>query len=388
MFNMWKRTYVQTFNQRNFYDTNTLLADANWANVIMPDTLFRDGGALIHQTWSLDDLVNTAYSGQYSNLLVELLTESDKKWAIVVQHNDYYKLLAYYLKELQFAFKLPDEDLHMLAFSYMYNNFYYSNDQLFTDGFVGQTFQTIMRNVFTVYQPVGVLRGIAPVDLPTEVGYFLIKRGLVSEDLMKDKFVNAAKMVVSRLWQVHKNDFSEWLILDTQHFLNALKSPSTPEVVTDEFSFVDMFNLIASDDYLNSMFFTSFPFFSSPATWDSDPNFKITASRLVNAWEGLADYLVERGIDAEWAELRHSQYAEIILRYDYVKGTCKAVKYLLGLEGAVEELDQPVIDLLGYDLLSECFDTKYNKTLLLLTLRGMSNTYKQFIQSAFETTNE
>lgn len=383
MFNMWKRTYVHTFNQRNIYDANVLLADQSLWTTLFPETMFRDGGQIVQQEPSIDALVNDVYSGQYSNLLVELASDSEKKWSIVVQHDDYYKLLAHYLVELQFTYKFSDEDLQLLAFTYMYNNFYYSGDQQFVNGFVSQTFQRTMKNVFLTYKPVGALAAMKPADLPTEIGYFLAKRDLVTEDLLKPKFVNAAKMVIARLRQVHLNDFSEWLILDTRYFLNALKDPNTPEIVADEFSFTDMFSLVASDDYLNSMFFTSFPFFSSSASWDTDPNFKVTAARLINSWESLADYLVERGLDDDWAQLRHSDYAELVIRHEYVKKTCKAVRYILELPGAVESLDEPIIDMLGYDLLSECFDTKYNKTLLLVSLRGMSPTYQGFVKAAF-----
>ena len=383
MFNMWKRTYVHTLGQRSIYDAQVIVAESGMWNTLIPDTMFKEGGKLVYQEPSIDALVNEKFSGQYSNLMVELAADSEQKWSIVVQHDDYYKLLAHYLVELQFTYKISDDDLRLLAFTYMYNNFYYSGDQQFVSGFVGQTFQRTMNNVFLTYKPVGALAAMKPADLPTEIGYFLVKRGIVKEDLLEPKFVNAAKMVVSRLRQVHLNDFSEWLILDTRYFLNALKDPNTPEITADEFSFTDMFNLIASDDYLNSMFFTSFPFYSSNSSWDADPNFKVTAARLVNAWESLADYLVERGLDDDWAQLRHSDYAELVIRHEYVKKTCKAVRYILKLPNAVEALDEPIIDMLGYDLLSECFDTKYNKTLLLVSLRGMSPAYEGFVKAAF-----
>ena len=388
MFNMWDRTYVHQFNQRQIFDSKTILADSQWSKVMFDPSSFRDGGKLVHQEWDLDDVVHKFYDDQYSSLLIELLSMSPDKCSIVVNTNDYYKLLAYYLKEVQYTFKLSTDDLNTVAFSFMYNNFYYSGDQTFVDGFVSGVFQETMKRIFNEYTPVGVLDLVDPSRLPTELTYFLAERSLITEAAIQSKLVNAAKLVISRLWQVHKNDFSEWLVLDTKYFLNLLKSPSTPEVVVDDFSFTDMFSMISADEYLNSMFFSAFPFFSSTATWDSDPNFKVTANRLVSAWEGLADYLVQRGIDETWSTLRHSQYAEIILRYEYVKGTCTAVRYILGLEGAPETLDTPVLDLLGYDVLSECFDSKYNKTLLLITFRGTSDTFKGFITAAFGETVE
>lgn len=383
MFNLWKRTYVQTFSQRNIFDTKAIVADSAWSTVILPPTAFTGTGSLVHQENSLKTLVAKQYDGQIGQLFTELLTDSDGKWAIVVGYDDYHQLLAYYLKELQHTYKFSDADLHLLAYSYIYNNFYYSGDQNFVDGFVGQVEQELMKKVFAEYTPSGVLDLISPVDLPTEIGYFLIKRGLIQEDVLEANFVNVAKLVVSRLWSVHFNDFSEWLILDTPHFLNMLKSPESAEVNTSEFSFPDMLNFMKTDPYLNAMFFSSINFFGPEADWDTDPNFRITASRVVAAWKGLADYLVQRGIDTDWAQLRHSQYAEIILRYEYVNSTCQALQYILKLDGAPDAIDQPLIDMLGYDVLSECMNSKYNKTLLLLTLRGMSSTFQGFINDAF-----
>lgn len=383
MFNLWKRTYVQLFSQRNIFDTKAIVADSAWSTIILPDTAFTANGSLVHQEKSLGTLVEKSYFGQVGQLFTELLTDSDAKWSIVLGYDDYHQLLAYYLKELQHTYKFSDADLHLLAYSYIYNNFYYSADQNFVDGFVGQVQQDTMKKVFAEYTPSGALDMIAPVDLPTEIGYFLVKRGLVQEDALQANFVNIAKLVVSRLWSVHFNDFSEWLILDTPHFLNMLKSPESAEVNTADFSFPDMLNFMKTDPYLSAMFFSSTSFFGPEADWDTDPNFKITASRVVAAWKGLADYLVQRGIDADWAQLRHSQYAEIILRYEYVVGTCNALQYILQLEGAPESVDQPLIDMLGYDVLSECMNSKYNKTLLLLTLRGMSSTFQGFITDAF-----
>lgn len=383
MFNIWKRTYVQLFSQRNIFDTKTIVADSAWSTVILPETAFTPGGYLVHQENSLKTLVAKQYDGQISQLFIELQSMSDSKVSLVVGYDDYHQLLAYYLKELQYTYKFSDADLHMIAYSYIYNNFYYSADQNFVDGFVGQKQQDIMKKVFAEYTPTGVLDLIAPVDLPTEIGYFLLKRELVEEHALDANFTNVAKLVVSRLWSVHFNDFSEWLILDTPHFLNMLKSPESAEVNTAEFSFPDMLNFMKTDPYLNAMFFSSINFFGPEADWDTDPNFKITASRVVASWKGLADYLVQRGIDAEWAELRHSQYAEIILRYEYVNNTCQALQYILDLDGAPETIDKPLIDMLGYDVLSECMNSKYNKTLLLLTLRGMSSTFQGFISDAF-----
>lgn len=382
MFNTWDRTYVQTFNQRTIFDSKTILASKQWSKVMFAEGAFKDDGELMHQEWDIDDVVTKHYDGSYSKFMASVLAEN-VKWAIVVEPLDYYKLLAYYLKEVQATFKLTDKDLHTLAFSYAYNNFYYSGDQTFVDGFVTEEFLNMMRTVFDTYEPVGVLNEVSPSRLPTELAYFLAERKLIAEVAIRPKLVNAAKMVISRLWQVHKNDFSEWLVLDTQYFLNLLKKPTTPEVVTSDFSFAEMFAMISNDEYLNSMFFSSFPFFSSTSTWETDPNFKVTASRLISAWEGLADYLMQRGIDESWSELRHSQYAEIILRYEYVKGTCAAVRYILELDNAPDEIDKPILDMLGYDILSECFDNKYNKTLLLLTFRGMSQTFEGFIERAF-----
>lgn len=382
MFNLWKRTYVQLFSQRNIFDTKAIVADNTWSSVILPQTLFTSGG-LIHQENSLKALVDRQYDGQIGQLFTELLSDASGKWSVVVDHDDYYVLLAYYLKELQHTYKFSDADLHLIAYSYMYNNFYYSADQSFVDGFVGQVQQDAMKKVFKEYTPTGVLDLVDPVDLPTEIGYFLVVRGLVKESALAANFTNIAKLVVSRLWSVHFNDFSEWLILDTPHFLNMLKSPESAEVNTAEFSFPDMLNFMKTDPYLNAMFFSSISFFGPEADWDTDPNFKITASRVVAAWKGLADYLVQRGIDADWAQLRHSQYAEIILRYEYVNSTCLALQYILGLEGAPETIDKPLIEMLGYDVLSECMNSKYNKTLLLLTLRGLSSTFQGFITDAF-----
>lgn len=383
MFNLWDRTYVQTFNQRNIFDSKTILADSNWARVVFGPESFR-GGELIAQEWDLTDVLDKHYGGQLGSMFVELMSDRASKWSIVVNPRDYYKLLAHYLKELQYTYKFSDEDLHTLAFSFMYNNFYYSGDTEFVDGFVAKTYQDIMKRVFEEYTPVGILDLLDPSSLPTEITYFLLERDIIAEEVVIPKLKNAAKMVISRLWSVHNNDFSEWLILDTQHFLNLMKSPETAEVTTADFAFTDMFNMINVDPYLNSMFFSKFPFTTSVGDWDSDPNFKVTASRLIGAWEGLADYLVQRGIDQQWAEVRHSQYAEIILRYEYVKSTCAAVKYILQLDGAPETLDKPVLDMLGYDILSECFDTKYNKTLMLITFRGMSTTFKGFAEDAFK----
>jgi len=379
---MWNRTYVQTFNQRSVFDSKTILADSAWSKVVFGPDSFK-GGELVAQELSLDEVVNIHYNGQISDLFIELLSDKDSKWAIVVGYVDYYKLLAYYLKELQHTFSLSDENLHLLAFTFMYNNFYYSGDQGFVDGFVSKKFQAIMTQVFTEYTAVGVLDMLDHSSFPTEVAYFLLEKGIIPDEAVHEKLVTIAKMVVARLWQVHLNDYSEWLILDTQYFLNMLKSPATADVSATEFTFTDMFNMIHSDEYLNSMFFTEFPFFSSMDTWDSDPNFKVTASRLVGTWERLADYLVQRGIDEEWAKLRHVQYAEIILNYESIKSTCAALKYILQLDGAPETLDTPVLDMLGYDTLSECFNTKYNKTLLLVAMKGMSPAFEGFIVDAF-----
>ncbi|MNL13086.1 hypothetical protein D3C87_1339770 [compost metagenome] len=383
MFNLWKRTYVQLFSQRNIFDTKSIVADSQWSKIILPETIFTANGSLVHQENSLKTLIDKQYDGQIGQMFTELLTDSDEKWSIVVGYDDYHQLLAYYLKELQHTYKFTDADLHLLAYSYIYNNFYYSKDQNFVDGFVGQTQQDAMKKVFAEYTPTGVLDLIAPGDLPTEIGYFLVSRKLVSEDALQENFVNVAKLVVSRLWSVHFNDFSEWLILDTPHFLNMLKAPESAEVNTAEFSFPDMLNFMKTDPYLNAMFFSSINFFGPEADWDTDPNFKVTASRVVAAWKGLADYLVQRGIDADWAQLRHSQYAEIILRYEYVNNTCQALQYILQLDGAPETVDKPLVEMLGYDVLSECMNSKYNKTLLLLTLRGMSSTFQGFITDAF-----
>lgn len=383
MFNLWKRTYVQLFSQRNIFDTKAIVADSAWSSVILPDTAFTGGGSLVHQEHSLDALVSKQYNNQIGELFTELLTDSECKWSIVVGYEDYHKLLAYYLKELQYTYKFSDADLHMLAYSYIYNNFYYSHDQNYVDGFVGQTQQNIIKQIFKEHTPTGVLDLIAPVDLPTEIGYFLVVRGLVKEEELAANFTTVAKLVVSRLWSVHFNDFSEWLILDTPHFLNMLKSPETAEVNTAEFSFPDMLNFMKTDPYLNAMFFSAINFFGPEADWDSDPNFKHTASRVVASWKGLANYLVQRGIDADWAKLRHDHYAEIILRYEYVNDTCEAVQYILQLDGAPETINKPLVEMLGYDVLSECMNSKYNKTLLLLTLRGMSSTFQGFITDAF-----
>ena len=225
MFNLWKRTYVQLFTQRNIFDTKAIVADSAWSTVILPETAFTGSGGLVHQENSLKTLVAKQYNGQIGELFTELLTDSEGKWSIVVGYDDYHKLLAYYLKELQHTYKFSDADLHMLAYSYIYNNFYYSHDQNYVDGFVGQTQQDIIKQIFNEYTSTGVLDLIAPVDLPTEIGYFLAVRGLVKEEDLAANFTTVAKLVVSRLWSVHFNDFSEWLILDTPHFLNMLKAP-------------------------------------------------------------------------------------------------------------------------------------------------------------------
>lgn len=382
MFNLWNRTYVQLFSQRNVFDTKCVLAADEWAAVVFTPTMF-NSGELVHQEKSLDAVIEKYYDNQVSNFLGELATDRASKWSIVVGYDDYYKLLGYFLKEVQHTFKISDADLHMIAYSYLYNNFYYGNDQSFVDGFVGQYHLEIVKQVFLTYTPTGVLDPIPAVELPTEIGYFLANRNLIEESQLADNFTNVAKLVVNRLWQVHYNDFSEWLILDTPHFLNMLKCDDTPAVLTNDFSFHDMFNFVKADPQLNAMFFSTVSYTSASTDWDNDPNYKVTASCVVGAWQHLADYLVARGIDADWAELRHSQYAEIILRYEYVSNTCKAVQYILQLDGAPESLDQPIIDMLGYDILSECMNSKYNKTLLLLTLRGMSSTFEGFITTAF-----
>lgn len=383
MFNLWKRTYVHQMSQRNIFDTKAVIADKEWAGVIFPPTMFA-GGELVRQEQSINAVITKYYDGQVADFFSALIGDSDSKWSIVVGHDDYYKLLAYFLKELQHTYGFTDAELHMIAYSYLYNNFYYSGDQSFVDGFIGQTHLDIVKEVFATYEPTGILAPLEPVDLPTEIGYFLANRGYVEEAKLADNFSTVAKLVVNRLWQVHFNDFSEWLILDTPHFLNMLKSDATPTVLTDEFSFHDMLNFMKADPYLNAMFFSTVTYTGGTTDWDTNPDYKITASRVVAAWQKLADYLVARGIDADWAELRHSQYAEIILRYEYVSNTCKAIQFILGLDGAPETLDQPIIEMLGYDVLSECMNSKYNKTLLLLTLRGMSKTFEGFITTAFE----
>lgn len=383
MFNLWKRSYVHTFNQRNAFDSKTIMADAAYANTMFIQENFYDGGSLVHQGSGIDEIINKHYGGKVANLFVKLRGQSDTKWAVVVNHEDYYYLLACYLKELQHSFKFGDDDLHLLAFSFAYDNFYYANDARFVDGFVNGAYLGLMKAVFETYQPSGVLDLVKVVDLPTEIGYFLVKRDIVPEADIHANFVNAAKMIVTRLWQVHFNDFSEWLVLDTKHFLNMMKSSTSPEVTSDTITFDEMQAYIQADPYLKSMFFQAFPFFTSNANWTDDPNFKVTASRIVTAWQKLADYLVARGLDADWAKLRHSQYTEIILRYDYVKTNCDVVKYLLELDDAPEALDRPIIDMMGYDILSECMDNKYNKTLLLLTLRGMSPSFQGFVDKAF-----
>lgn len=383
MFNLWKRTYVHQMSQRNIFETKAVIADKEWAGVIFPSTMFA-GGELVHQEQTIDAVITKYYDGQVANFFNALIGDSEAKWSIVVSHDDYYKLLAYFLKELQHTYQFTDAELHMIAYSYLYNNFYYSGDQSFVDGFIGQAHLDIIKEVFATYEPTGILAPLDPVDLPTEIGYFLANRDYVEEAKLAANFDTVAKLVVNRLWQVHFNDFSEWLILDTPHFLNMLKSDATPTVLTDEFSFHDMLNFMKADPYLNAMFFSTVTYTGGSTDWDTNPDYKITASRVVAAWQKLADYLVARGIDADWAELRHSQYAEIILRYEYVSNTCKAIQFILGLDGAPETLDQPIIEMLGYDVLSECMNSKYNKTLLLLTLRGMSKTFENFITTAFE----
>lgn len=383
MYNLWKRSYVQTFEQRPVFESKTILADSTFEGVVVGEDLFVNGGKLAYRGVGIDEVLNTHFAGSMSNLFATMLADSDSKWAVAVDHDDYYYVLAHYLKELQHTYKLTDPQLYTLAHSFLYDNFYYSNDAKFVDGFVSGAFASLMSAVFNSYTPTGVLDLIKPVDLPTEIGYFLIKQGIITEQDVHANFVNAAKMIVARLWQVHLNDFSEWLVLDTKHFLNMMKAEDTPAVVADDISFADMLAFMKADKYLNAMFFQSFPFFSSSAGWENDANFKVTASRIVNAWQKLADYLIARGLDAEWAQLRHSQYTEIILRYDYVKTNCDAVKYLLKLDDAPETLPAPLIDMLGYDVLSECMDSKYNKTLLLLTLRGSSPTFQSFVDTSF-----
>lgn len=383
MFNMWNRTYVQSFNQRQIFDSKAILADSQWASVVFIDSMFNDGGSLVHQEWNIDDVVEKHYDKSYGNFLKCIMADRADKWAIVVTPLGYYKLLAHYLKEIQYTFKLSNEDMYAAAFSYMYNNFYYSGDQQFVEGFVDNSFRDVIRLVFDTYTPIGVFDDIDPDILPTELTYFLVSRKLIPESAVEPKLVNAAKLVLSRLWQVHRKDFSDWLVLDTPLFLNILKKPETPTVVESDFSLTDMFNFVKSDEYLNSMLFTSFPFFSSPESWDSDPNFKTTASRMVGAWEGIADYLIERGSDSSWLDLRHKHYTEVALRRDYIKSTCEALRYILKLDGAPDTLDKPILDMIGYDLLTECFNVKYNKTLLLLTFKTPAATFAGFIDDAF-----
>lgn len=93
MFNLWKRTYVQLFSQRNIFDTKAIVADSAWSSVILPDTAFTGGGSLVHQEHSLDALVSKQYNNQIGELFTELLTDSECKWSIVVGYEDYHKLL-------------------------------------------------------------------------------------------------------------------------------------------------------------------------------------------------------------------------------------------------------------------------------------------------------
>jgi hypothetical protein len=383
MFNLWNRSYVHTFNQRSIFESKTILADAEYDGVVFLPSEFTNGGQMVYRDTDLNSLLDTYFNGNVGNLFSTLLSDRNSKWSIVLKHRDYYYLLGCYLKELQYSYKLSDDTVKTLAFTYLYDNFYYTNDALFADGFVAGSYSDVLKAAFSEHQATGVLDLITPTELPTEIGYFLMSEGILTESDLHDNFVHAAKMVVARLWDIHRNDFSEWMVLDTKHFLNMMKADDTAEVLSDDFSLSEMLSFVQSDRYLKNMFFQPFDFSTSNATWINSPNFKATASRLVLAWERLADYLVERGLDSEWASLRHADHSETLIRQEYVKKTCAAVKYLLELDGAPEMLEAPVSEMLGYDILSECMDKKYNKTLMLFALRGCSPAFASFIKQAF-----
>lgn len=380
---MWNRSYVHLFDQRNVFSSKTVLADPEYADVIFLDQDFAPGGEMVAKASTLQAALDDKFEGKISNLFATMLSSKNDKWALALTHHDYYRVLACYLKEIQHTYKLTDSDLHTLAFTYMYDNFYYSNDTLFRSGFSNNAYRDVMVASFADYSPTGVLDLLSPNELPSEIGYFLVGLGLIDEMDIWDSYVNAAKLVIRRLWDIHQNDSSEWLILDTKIFLNMMKADETPAVESDDFTLEEMMAYINGDRYLSAMFNQPFDFHGSASNWSDVPNFNDTASRLVASWERLAQYLVDRGLDAEWAKIRHSQYEETKLRYDYVMNTCTAVRYLLKLDNAPEKLDRPIRELLGYDIVSECMGRKYNTTLLLFALRGASPTFKKFITTAF-----
>lgn len=418
MFNLWKRVYVHTFNQYNIQGANVIMADPQYATVIFPSDTFN----IVCQEQSLQTVLDRHYDGKVENLLGTLLNDGDKKWSIVVNTADYYYLLACYLKELQHRFKLSDGDVHKLAFSYAYDNFYYGSDPSFVDGFVNKTFQHILNSVFKTYKPTGIL-DILPVDaLPTEMGYFLLTRDLATEKQLLSKFRNVARLVVARLQEAHYNDFSEWCVLNTRQFLNLLRTNDSPEVLSTDFTFDEMMSYIRSDRYLNSMVFDPV-YLSNPGTdWNSEKVI-VTASRIIDTWEKLFLFQhvselrrAQAGDDRaarrarryednvndstslaenlQWlkeiseanADGSMKQHTDLAIRYERVKGICDAIKYLLKLKDAPEHLDKPLIKLLGYDILSEAMNDKYNKTLLLVALNPVSRSFQNFIDDAFKGT--
>ena len=383
MFNLWKRTYCQVFDGHVQFNSKMVMIDEEYAGVMFIDQQFYDGGELQHHYDSLGHMLSELYDGSMSAFLEALKANDNDRTAIVCSHATYYAILACYLKELQFSYKLTDGEVAELAFSFIYDNFYYSNDVRFRDGFTTGSFADVLNAMLADYEPIGILDDIAPVDLPTEIGYFLVMRGKLDESQIHDKFINAAKMIVKRLSDVHRNDFSEWMLLDTRHFLNMMKCESSPEVLTDTISQDDQMQFIQADPYLRAMFYTPFPFETTTRGWEDSAQFKVAASQIIGAWRKLANYLVERGLDAEWAKFRHSHYTEIILRHDYVTQHCDIVSHLLQLDNAPTQIEGRIIDNLSYDILSECMDARYNKTLMLFTLRGKSPTIQGFINNTF-----
>lgn len=384
MFNLWNRSYVHTFAERYVFESTTILADPEYAHVVFMDNNFGNGGKLLHQSSNIQTILDDRYSGVVGNLFAAMLTNADDKWSIAVKHEDYHYLLACYMKELQFALGFSDEDLHLLTFSYLYDNFYYTLDAKFVEGFVSGEFQEMVKRHWSSYVPTGVLKVVDPESLPTEIAYFLVKRGIIKEEQISGKFAAVAKLVIAKLGDVHHNDFSEWLVLDTKHFLNMFRSDDTPAVETDNFSLQEMLAYIKGDRYLNTMFFRPYILEEDATNWETNPSFKAHASRLITMWERLADYVVQRGADATWIKARAADYAETAAEYSEIKNACQAVRYILKLDNAPETVDEPLVDMLGYETIVDSLNTKYNKSILLMAMHGSSETFAGFARTAFE----
>lgn len=418
MFNMWQRIYVHTFDQRAGFDSKMILADAQYKGIVIAPDNYYDGGEMVHRADNIAQLLTEHYDGEMTNLFARLLNE-DGKWAIVVQPADYYFILGCYLKELQHSFGISDDDIQLMAMSFPYDNFYYSSDATFVDGFMEGTFQRLLKSAMDGHTPTGVLSLIPVTSLPTELGYFLLSRGLVEERQLHDKFVNAARLVVERRQQTHDNDMSEWCVQNTRQFLNLLRAPDSPEVLAADFGFSDFAEMIKRDSGLSSHLVNYIALCNPGTNWSSVAA-KTTAAHVMEVWERMSLYQqvaelwhaqvgddraarqsrrfvdceldsanIQRNLDWLHSAIEtdtnglSAQYADTIAHHERVKSVCDAVKFLLDLRGAPEQLDAPIISLLGYDILSEAMNEKYNKTMLLMAINTPSSAFVRFATEFF-----